>query len=132
MMITFSKYSGCGNDFILIDNRCGIFPHENQELIQALCHRHKGIGADGIILLEDSYECDFRMKIFNCDSSEAEMCGNGIRCLMRFIQELGLAKPQCKIETMHRHIQLALQGSLVRAHLGPPSDQKWDIQLVLP
>ena len=89
--IEFSKYTGCGNDFILIDNRNGYFPIQ-KDLISNLCHRTRGIGADGIIFLENSLHANFRMKIFNADGSEAEMCGNGIRCLMKVHQRTWLSK----------------------------------------
>lgn len=129
MMISFSKYSGCGNDFILIDNRNCFF--QEGQLVQDLCHRHQGIGADGVILLEKSKQCDFRMRIFNSDGSEAEMCGNGIRCLMMFIQELGLNKPECKIETMHRQLFIQITDGKVVTHMGNALDIRWDLQLTI-
>lgn len=89
------KYSGCGNDFFLIDNRERFF-FPDPPLIQELCAQQ----ADGVILLENSSLSDFRMRIFNADGSEAEMCGNGVRCLMQFIRDLHPEKFHCSIETL--------------------------------
>ena len=99
MAISFSKYHGAGNDFILIDDRKEHFPLINTAHIQRLCHRHYGIGADGLILLQLSQVADARMRIFNADGSEAEMCGNGIRCLFHFAQTLGVIQKEAQIET---------------------------------
>jgi diaminopimelate epimerase len=84
----FAKYEGAGNDFILIDDRNEEFLI-GKELIQTLCHRRFGIGADGLILLRKDPSADVRMRIFNRDGSEAEGCGNGVRCLMQFCIDLG-------------------------------------------
>lgn len=102
MFRTFVKYVGCGNDFIIFDNRDLSFLIPKKKLIQHLCHRQYGIGADGIILLEKSQKYDFRMRIFNADGSEAEMCGNGIRCLVKYCHELFPAKKNFTIESMHK------------------------------
>lgn len=82
----FTKWQGCGNDFVLIDCR------ENEPLDYAalsvkVCDRHYGIGADGILVVLNSDKADFRMRIFNTDGSEAEMCGNGIRCFARYLYD---------------------------------------------
>ncbi len=91
MTIPFVKYSGTGNDFILIDDRGHNFPEHNVRLIQAMCDRHFGIGSDGLMLLRDHNECDFEMIFFNPDASQS-LCGNGSRCSVHYAKELGLAK----------------------------------------
>ncbi|MEG3437570.1 diaminopimelate epimerase [Pannus brasiliensis CCIBt3594] len=89
MKIAFTKYQGLGNDFILIDNRHGDEPLVTPEVAARMCDRHFGIGADGVIFaLPGKGDTDYTMRIFNSDGSEPEMCGNGIRCLARFIAEL--------------------------------------------
>ncbi|QIZ70067.1 diaminopimelate epimerase [Oxynema aestuarii] len=90
MSIEFSKYHGLGNDFILIDNRDRDEPRLDRDRAVNLCDRHFGIGADGVIfaLPAVNSETDYTMRIFNSDGSEPEMCGNGIRCLARFLADL--------------------------------------------
>jgi diaminopimelate epimerase len=89
MVIEFSKYQGLGNDFILIDNRHAVEPIITAEQAIAMCDRHFGIGADGVIFaLPGKANTDYTMRIYNSDGSEPEMCGNGIRCLAKFIAAL--------------------------------------------
>jgi diaminopimelate epimerase len=89
MVIEFSKYQGLGNDFILIDNRHTAEPIITPEQAIAICDRHFGIGADGVIFaLTGKADTDYTMRIYNSDGSEPEMCGNGIRCLAKFIADL--------------------------------------------
>ncbi|MFC1482733.1 diaminopimelate epimerase [Candidatus Margulisiibacteriota bacterium] len=86
MHVKFTKMHGLGNDFIIIDNRENVLKDVDlKEFVQKVCQRRFSIGADGLILLEASEHADYKMRIFNADGSEPEMCGNGIRCLAAFI-----------------------------------------------
>lgn len=93
--LNFYKYEGAGNDFIFFDNRSLSFPKENIELIKLLCHRRKGIGGDGLILLENDKDFDFRMVFYNPDGSSGAMCGNGGRCIVAFAKRIGVIEKHC-------------------------------------
>ncbi len=89
MNLIFFKYQGTGNDFVMIDNRTKIFPKEKTDIISQLCDRHFGIGADGVILIENDDDFDFKMIYYNPDASET-FCGNGGRCAVAFAKQLGI------------------------------------------
>lgn len=114
-MLYFAKYQGAGNDFILIDDRA---PHFNPNLVPQLCNRKFGIGADGVILLQTDPAADFRMRIFNSDGSEAGSCGNGLRCLMKFIVDLGLPKKNYRIATGDRIVEASFVGDQIVVQMG--------------
>lgn len=95
MTVKFHKYQGTGNDFILIDNRSYGLSRDMKDKFAALCHRRFGIGADGIILLQEVAGYDFEMVYFNSDGGESTMCGNGGRCIVRFAYDIGAAGSKC-------------------------------------
>ena len=100
-MIEFTKVQGAGNDFVLIEDDGTARDWEN--LTPAMCDRHFGIGGDGLLLVVKSKKADCRMRVFNLDGSEADACGNGLRCVVRYVLEKGLVKPKAgrlTVETM--------------------------------
>ncbi len=129
IMLRFAKMNGAGNDFILIDNRPGDI-HLERSQIAHLCDRHRGIGADGILLLEKAANhADFRMRYFNADGGEAEMCGNGARCFARFANKVAGAQPKISFETPAGVISAELVGDLVTLRMTEPTDLRLDIKL---
>ena len=128
-MMRFTKMDGAGNDFIVIDNRAGEI-HLNRTQIARLCDRHRGIGADGILLLENpSDHADFRMRYFNADGGEAEMCGNGARCFARFANQVGGAHGKISFETPAGVISAELTGDLVTLQMTEPTELRLSIPL---
>jgi len=122
IVLHFTKMNGAGNDFILIDNRPGRV-HLDRTQIARLCDRHRGIGADGILLLEKaSNHADFRMRYFNADGGEAEMCGNGARCFARFANKVAGRKEKISFETPAGVISAKLAGDLVTLEMTEPTD----------
>ena len=90
MKINFFKYQGTGNDFVLLDNRKNIYSSLTTDQIRRLCDRRFGIGADGLMTLNEKPGYDFEMKYYNADGREGSMCGNGGRCLIKFAYSLGI------------------------------------------
>lgn len=94
MELKFTKYEGAGNDFVLLDTRSGKDYSLSKEQIAAICSRHFGIGADGLMMLGDGEQgTDFSMRYFNSDGGESTMCGNGGRCITRYADDLGIGGP---------------------------------------
>lgn len=100
MTFTFYKYQGTGNDFVIIDNREEFFPKEDTQLVAKICDRRLGVGADGLLLLENHPEVDFNMIYYNSDGNLSSMCGNGGRCIAHFAKFLGIIKDKATFQAV--------------------------------
>ena len=128
--IDFYKMSGSGNDFILVDNRANrIEAALAPELARNLCRRKVSVGADGLILIENDDEVDFRWNFFNADGSTAEMCGNGGRCVARLANILGICGPSLSFRTLAGIIRAEVSGSRVKLQMTEPRDLRLDLEL---
>jgi len=117
----FWKMHGAGNDFILVDDRNLQFPDHNAPAIETLCRRRTGIGSEGFILIQPSTTAHFRMRFFNPDGHEADMCGNGARCVARLAHDLGVAEGTMIIETKAGTLSAQIQGDSVVLSLPEPT-----------
>lgn len=125
MALEFTKMTGAGNDFILLDNRDGSLALGAGEIAR-LCDRHRGIGADGVLMVEPASgnggSADFRMRTFNADGGEAEMCGNGARCFARFTRRLTRSGGDpIRFETPAGIIGARCRGELVEIEMSAPT-----------
>src|SRR6187455_1319301 len=125
MRLEFTKMHGAGNDFVMIDNRNEAFIL-NREQIVLLCDRHKGIGADGVILLvpSTSGQADWAWQFYNSDGSAGEMCGNGARCFARFVQKVTGVNDGFSFETQAGIIRASFHGERVTVNLTAPTNLK--------
>jgi|SRR5579859_7257622 len=122
MQLKFVKMSGAGNDFVVADNRVGQFRAE-PSAVARICDRRFGVGADGLLLVEPSTSADFFMRYYNADGSEADMCGNGARCIARFYSErCDTGKAELKFETLAGLIEATVRGEHVRLTMSKPHD----------
>jgi diaminopimelate epimerase len=129
MILNFEKFHGSGNDFIMMDTRHQKFK-ASPDIIAYLCDRHFGIGADGLIMLEEEGGFDFAMRYFNADGRESTMCGNGGRCLAYFAQLLGISKDEMQFHASdgpHRAKILSQKGNtaLVKLEMRPVEMNDW-------
>ena len=132
MTIKFTKMSGSGNDFVIIDNRVSVVPDEDKRnFASRVCAPKTSVGADGVIFIENSDVADFKWDFYNNDGSSAEMCGNGGRCVARYAYENKIAPSNLSFETTAGIITAEVSGHTVKVKLTPPADllQNIDIDL---
>jgi diaminopimelate epimerase len=134
----FTKMHGLGNDYVYVDCFAQKIPADPADLARRIADRHFGVGGDGLILICPSERADARMRMFNADGSESEMCGNGIRCVAKFVYDHGIAKKDTlKIETGRGVLTLALeiasgQAERIRVDMGEPILESSQIPTTLP
>ncbi len=127
--VHFTKMNGAGNDFVMLDNRAGELQLSGSQISQ-LCDRHRGIGADGVLLVEPAASgADFRMRYYNADGGEAEMCGNGARCFARFTSRVAGPLEQLSFETPAGVIAAALAGEGVTLQMSEAKDLRVNIDI---
>ena len=115
MKVKFYKYQGTGNDFIMIDNRDGSIPHDT-DFVANLCQQKMGIGADGLILIQDYKGLDFEMVYFNSDGSQS-LCGNGMRCAVKFANQLNIIVDKAKFQTIDGQYEATLDKDQIHVHM---------------
>ncbi|MEL7567135.1 MAG: diaminopimelate epimerase [Dehalobacterium sp.] len=137
--MNFVKMQGLGNDFVMVDLTKQDIHDDPESLARKVCHRQLGIGADGLILILPSEKADIRMRIINADGSEAEMCGNGIRCLAKYVYESGLVRsPLIEVETLAGIIRPELilddinQVLSIKVDMGEPRLLPEEIPVLMP
>lgn len=122
--LPFSKFSATGNDFILFDNRQALLKGEELNFFQRICARRTGIGADGVLLIENSERSHFRMRYFNADGRESEMCGNGARAAAFYAFHNGIAPIQCNFEIGGVIYEAIVEGKAVSLLMHAPANLK--------
>jgi diaminopimelate epimerase len=125
MTLSFTKMNGAGNDFVMLDNRDGSLTLDGAQIAR-LCDRHRGVGADGLLLVEPAQNgADFRMRYYNADGGEAEMCGNGARCFARYARRVsGTTASEVTFETQAGVIGAKFLGDLVQIVMSDPHSHR--------
>src|SRR4051794_25360156 len=127
--LDFIKMNGAGNDFVMLDNRAGNLQLSGTQIAR-LCDRHRGVGADGVLMIEPAANgADFRMRYYNADGGEAEMCGNGARCFARFTSHLAGPLDKLSFETPAGVIAAALRGESVTLQMSEPKDLQLNLSV---
>ncbi len=125
MKLNFTKMHGCGNDFIIFDNRNNILEHKNlPKFIKRICERKFNIGANGVMFVEKSNTADFTLRYFNADGSEGEMCGNGARCIARFAYVNGIVDKNMSFDTLDGEYKAKILADGNVKIFFPPIDMK--------
>ncbi|MEO7933735.1 MAG: diaminopimelate epimerase [Chthoniobacterales bacterium] len=128
-MVKFQKMNGAGNDFVMFDNRDGALQLSGGQIAR-ICDRHRGVGADGILLVEPAQNgANFRMRYYNSDGGEAEMCGNGARCFARFAHQISGSAPMLTFETLAGVIEARISDEQVTLTMSSPHDLRLDRSL---
>jgi diaminopimelate epimerase len=128
-MVTFQKMNGAGNDFVVFDNRDGSLQFTAAQIAK-ICDRHRGVGADGILLVEPAEgDADFKMRYYNSDGGEAEMCGNGARCFARFAHRVSGCSSGLSFETLAGVIHARISGEQVSLTMSAPHDLRLNLDL---
>lgn len=120
-VISFQKMQASGNDFVVVDNRKKIVK-DVKKFTRKICELHKGVGADGVLLLENSRKGDFKMRIVNSDGSEAEACGNGFRCITRYAKDVLKYPNRFQFDSIAGLIQAQVKGQEISVRLPTPKD----------
>ena len=130
-MLRFTKMNGAGNDFVMLDNRAGNLQLTSEQIAR-LCDRHRGVGADGVLLVErPTNGANFRMRYYNRDGGEAEMCGNGARCFARFADHIAGPLKSITFETPAGLIGARIEGEQVRLEMSDPTDLRLNLDIPL-
>jgi diaminopimelate epimerase len=122
MKVSFWKMHGAANDFIVVDDRSLTFPAGDTTWLSHIMSRRTGVGSEGVLLIQPSRRADFRMRFFNPDGGEVDMCGNGARCIARLAHELGAAPAKMRFETAAGTVQAEVLGENVLLQLTDPKD----------
>ena len=128
--LKFTKAVATGNDFVVIDNR-ELSVKDLPALAKMVCDRKRSIGSDGLLVIEKSKKCDFRMRIFNPDGSQAQMCGNGSRCIALYAITMKIAGVEMTIETLAGELKARVVGDVVKVMLTEPKDIRWNLCLMI-
>jgi diaminopimelate epimerase len=128
--LKFARMHGCGNDFVVIDDRAGAWHARREELAREICDRRRGLGGDGLILIQPGHDgADFRMTYVNRTGMDGEMCGNGARCTVLRAAQLGLIRGAGTMATDAGPIRAAIDGAVITLQMTPPIDERPPVRL---